>query len=382
MIHQPLLFAPFDLKGIKIPNRVVISPMCQYSANDGFLDTWHKIHLGRFVMGGAGIVFTEATAVNKSGRITHGCPGLWSDSQVAGHAAITSFARSHGSIPALQLAHAGRKAGMQRPWHGNNVLTEADFARGDMPWPIFGPSPLPVDRGWPVPSEMTKADINNICNDFASSAKRALQAGYEIVEVHGAHGYLLHSFLSPLSNQRSDAYGGSLKKRMRLPLEVTEAVRAAWPENRPLFFRISAVDGTLKGWQLADTICLAKELKGLGVDVIDCSSGGISGSATAGKSQKIQPGFQVPYAAEVREKVKIPTMSVGLITHPIQAELILQNKSSDLVAIGREALANPNWPLHARETLCEIEKFDHWPKQSGWWLKRREKSSELYKAKS
>ena len=381
MPHKSRLFSQIKIRGITIPNRIVISPMCQYSANDGYLEQWHTIHLGRLVMGGAGLIFTEATAVHKDGRITHGCPGLWENGQISNHAAITSFAKAHGCIPAIQLAHAGRKAGMQRPWYGNSFLAEADFARGDLPWSCYGPSAIPVDKGWPVPQEMTKADILNLIEDFAASAKRALQAGYDALEVHGAHGYLLHSFLSPLSNQRNDAYGGSLKNRMRLPLEVTEAVRIAWPDHLPLFFRVSAVDGTAGGWQLDDTLLLAKELKKLGVDVIDCSSGGIAGSATAANVDKRQPGFQVPYAASVREQANIKTMSVGLITHPLQAEDILQRKQSDLVAIGREALANPNWPLSARETLTQDNHYNHWPEQSGWWLERRALSSEFYKPK-
>ena len=381
MAKRSLVFSPLKLKGLTIPNRIVISPMCQYSANDGYLDLWHTIHLGRLVMGGAGLVFTEATAVQKIGRITHGCPGLWEDGQIANHTVITSFAKANGCVPAIQLAHAGRKAGMQRPWYGNSCLNETDFARGDMPWNCCGPSAIPVDTGWPVPHEMTIADIKNLGVDFAASAKRALQAGYDALEVHGAHGYLLHSFLSPLSNLRCDAYGGSLKNRMRMPLEVTEAVRAVWPDHLPLFFRVSSVDGLSDGWKLEDTIVLAKELKKVGVDVIDCSSGGISGSATAGSISKRQPGFQVTYAASVRKQAKIATMSVGLITHPLQAEEILQRKQSDLVAIGREALANPNWPLNAREILTLDNHYKHWPKQSGWWLERRAQSSEFYKPK-
>lgn len=381
MQKKSLLFSPLKIRGITIPNRIVISPMCQYSANDGYLDQWHTIHLGRFVMGGAGLLFTEATAVQKGGRITHGCPGLWDDTQISNHAAITSFAKAHGCIPAIQLAHAGRKAGMQRPWYGNSCLNEADFARGDMPWDCYGPSAIPVDQGWPVPHEMTIKDIQNLVEDFAASAKRALQAGYDVVEVHGAHGYLLHSFLSPLSNQRNDAYGGSLKNRMRLSLEVTEGVRTVWPDGLPLFFRVSSVDGSAGGWQLEDTVLLAKELKKLGVDVVDCSSGGISGSATSGNVGKRQPGFQVPYAARVKKQAKITTMSVGLITHPIQAEDILQHNQSDLIAIGREALANPNWPLTAREILSQDHHYEHWPKQAGWWLERRAQSSEFYNPK-
>ena len=329
-------------------------------------------------MGGAGLVFTEATAVQKSGRITHGCTGLWEDGQIAAHAEITNFARRHGVVSAIQLAHAGRKAGMQRPWYGNSFLAGEDYARGDHPWPPLGPSPLPVDTGWPVPHEMTVQDIQDFKDDFVAATKRAELAGYDVAEIHGAHGYLIHSFLSPLSNQRRDAYGGSLKNRMRLALELTEAVRSVWPDNSPLFFRVSAVDGPSDGWQLEDTVHLAKALKALGVDVIDCSSGGISGSATARNSVRWKPGFQVPFAAEIRRTVDITTMTVGLITHAQQAEAILQDNKADLIAIGREALANPNWPWHARQALTSKCQYHKWPEQSGWWLERRQQNSDFY----
>ncbi len=372
------LFTDCALRGLSLCNRIVISPMCQYSAHDGYLDAWHKIHLGRFVMGGAGLIFTEATAVQKSGRITHGCPGLWEDGQIAAHSEITSFARTHGAASAIQLAHAGRKGGMQRPWYGNSFLKEEDHVRGDNPWTPLGPSPIPVDDGWPVPHEMTVQDIQALKDDFVAAARRAERAGYDVVEIHGAHGYLIHSFLSPISNHRKDAYGGNLQNRIRLALEITDSVRAVWPDHLPLFFRVSAVDGSADGWQIEDTVYLAKALKSLGVDVIDCSSGGIAGSATTGNSGLRQPGFQVPFAALVRESASISTMTVGLITHAKQAESILQENQADLIAIGREALANPNWPWHARQALNEKCQYHRWPEQSGWWLERRQQSCDFY----
>ena len=378
MSERVKLFTACALRGLNLSDRIVISPMCQYSAHDGYLDAWHKIHLGRLVMGGAGLIFTEATAVQKSGRITHGCPGLWEDGQIAAHAEITSFARTHSAASAIQLAHAGRKGGMQRPWYGNSFLTEEDYARGDHPWTPLGPSSVPVGDGWPVPHEMTVQDIQGVKDDFVAATKRAELAGYDVVEVHGAHGYLIHSFLSPLSNHRNDSYGGSLQNRMRLATEISEAVRAVWPDHLPLFFRVSAVDGSSDGWQIEDTVYLAKALKSLGVDVIDCSSGGIAGSATTGDSGRRQPGFQVPFAAEVKEKADITTMTVGLITNAKQAEAILRENQSDLIAIGREALANPNWPLHARQALISQCQYHRWPKQSGWWLERRQQSSDFY----
>lgn len=380
MTAAPHLFQPLTLRGISTRNRLVISPMCQYSAHDGHMDDWHLTHLGRFAIGGAGIVFTEATAVQKRGRITHGCPGLWTDSQIPGHARVAQFALRNGAIPAIQLGHAGRKGGMQRPWFGNGPLNEADIARGDMSWTPVAPSALPVADGWPVPHALTKAEIGELLDDYAAAATRALEAGYKIAEIHGAHGYLVHSFLSPLSNMRTDEYGGSLTGRMRLALEIAERVRAVWPDNLPLFFRTSAVDGVPEGWSLDDTVVLAGELKRIGVDVMDCSSSGIAGAATAGGGQKRQPGFQVGYAERVRKEVDMNTMAVGLITHPQQAETILAEGRADLIAIGREALVDPNWALHAARDLGYDTTFETWPRQSGWWLAGRQKTSDFYEA--
>ncbi len=374
----PHLFQPLDLRGIRTRNRIVISPMCQYSAHAGHLDDWHLVHLGRFATGGAGIVFTEATAVQKSGRITHGCPGLWADSQIPGHARVAQFALRNGAIPAIQLGHAGAKSGMQRPWYGNGPLDESDIARGDMPWTQVSPSGLPVAGGWPVPESLTGGDISALIADFVSATRRALAAGYKIVEIHGAHGYLVHSFLSPLTNKRSDAYGGDLAGRMRLALEIAAAVREVWPDELPLFFRTSAVDGPPDGWQIEDTIALARALGEIGTDVMDCSSGGISGPATAGGNTKRRPGFQVPYAEAVRKEAGMTSMAVGLITHPQQGETILAEGRADLIAIAREALANPMWALHAAAELGFDTGFETWPKQSGWWLAGRQKTSVFY----
>lgn len=378
MTTSPLLFLPLSLRGITTRNRVVISPMCQYSAHEGHLDDWHMVHLGRFAIGGAGIVFTEATAVQKNGRITHGCPGLWTDSQIPGHARVAQFTLRNGAIPAIQLGHAGRKASMQRPWFGNGPLDQADFDRGDMPWTPVAPSAIPVADGWPVPHELGLSELQTLVDDYVAAARRALEAGYKIVEIHGAHGYLLHSFLSPLSNKRTDRYGGDIEGRMRLATEIVEAVRAALPDDIPLFFRTSAVDGLPDGWTIEDTVMLAQRLKTLGVDVMDCSSSGIAGAATAGGSGKRQPGYQVPYAEKVRRDAGIKTMAVGLITHPRQAETILQQQQADLIAIAREALADPMWALNAARFLGHDTSFTEWPRQSGWWLAAREKSSEFF----
>jgi 2,4-dienoyl-CoA reductase-like NADH-dependent reductase (Old Yellow Enzyme family) len=375
----PLLFTPLTLRGVTARNRIAISPMCQYSAADGLANDWHLVHLGKFAQGGAGIVFVEATAVEARGRITHGDLGIWSDAHVPPLRRIARFVKENGAVPAIQLAHAGRKASMQRPWYGNGPLDgSADRARGDEPWPIVAPSPLPMDEGWLVPVELSVADLAALRERWRDAAGRALDAGFEIVELHGAHGYLLHEFLSPLVNRRNDAYGGDRAGCMRFPLEIAETVRAVWPQDRPVFVRVSAVDGVEGGWTLDDTVAFARELKARGVDVVDCSSGGIAGSATASRTAAPRgPGFQVPFADRVRREAGIATMTVGLILDGPQAEAILAAGQADLVAIGREALDDPNWPLHAARALLPADAppaalFENWPPQYGWWLERRE----------
>jgi 2,4-dienoyl-CoA reductase-like NADH-dependent reductase (Old Yellow Enzyme family) len=373
-----LLFTPIELRGMRPRNRIVISPMCQYSAEDGVPNEWHLVHLGQFAVGGAGIVFVEATAVEKRGRITHGDVGLWSDDQIPGHERIVDFIKARGALAGMQLAHAGRKASVQRPWFGNGPLDGGDIARGDAPWEVVGASPVPVADGWLVPHELSVAEIAELVGKWADAAERAVRVGYDVLEIHGAHGYLIQSFLSPIANKRTDGYGGDLRGRMRLALEVVEAVRPVWPDDRPLFFRVSAVDGIEGGWVLDDTIALARELKARGVDVIDCSSGGISGSATAAGAKR-QPGFQVPFAEAVRREAGVMTQAVGLITHPRQAEEILQCGQADLIAIAREALYNPHWPLQAAAALGADSEFEGWPQQYGWWLVRRARTSEFYR---
>jgi 2,4-dienoyl-CoA reductase-like NADH-dependent reductase (Old Yellow Enzyme family) len=373
MPHTPLLFSPYDIRGVRLKNRVVISPMCQYSAVDGMANDWHFAHLARFALGGAGLVFAEATAVQREGRITHGDLGIWSDAQVEPLQRITSFLKAHDTVPAIQLAHAGRKASMQRPWHGNGPLDDTDRARGEDVWPVAAPSAIPMDQGWLTPHELSLAEITDLRQSWKDATRRSIDAGFEVLEVHGAHGYLLHEFLSPLSNRRTDRYGGSFENRIRLALEIVADVRSVWPADRPLFFRVSSVDGVDGGWTLADSVALAKELRPLGVDVMDCSSGGLLGSATAARVKRY-PGFQVPYAAEIRRGSGLATMTVGLILEAEQAEEILRKGDADLIAIGREALRNPNWPLHAEETLGVENEYASWPVQSGWWLDKRKKS--------
>ncbi|ADZ71501.1 NADH:flavin oxidoreductase/NADH oxidase [Polymorphum gilvum] len=363
------LFSPLSLRSVTLKNRIAVSPMCQYSAGDGFATDWHLVHLGKFAQGGAGLVFTEATAVSPDGRITHGDLGIWSDDRAAALARITAFLRAQGAVPAIQLGHAGRKASMQRPWFGNAALSEADRARGDVAWDIVAPSALPVADGWLTPRAMTPADIARTVEDFAAAARRAAWCGFDVAEIHAAHGYLLASFLSPVSNRRTDGYGGDRAGRARALFETVEAVRAAWPADKPLFVRISAVDGAPDGWTLDDSVWLAGELARLGVDVIDCSSGGISGPATAGRTPP--PGFQVPYAARIRAETGLLTQAVGLITEPAQAAAIVAEGKADIVALGREILSDPNWPLHAADALGAESAFESWPQQYGWWLARR-----------
>ena len=366
-----LLLQPFDLRGVPLRNRIVISPMCQYSAVDGVAGDWHTVQYGRFAVGGAGLVFLEATAVLPEGRITHGDLGLWSEEQVAPLARIAAFLKAQGAAAGIQIGHAGRKASMQRPWHGNGPLNAADAARGDLPWEIVSSAALPIGEGWLVPRALDEAGILRVRDAFVEAAQRALRAGFDALELHMAHGYLLHQFLSPLVNRRNDAWGGDAEGRMRLPLDVARAVRAVWPADRPLFARISAVDGAEGGLELEDQIAFARRLREAGVDVVDCSSGGVAGSATAAKGPPRTYGFQLPFAARIRAEAGVATMAVGLIVDPRQAEAALRAGEADLVAIGREALEDPNWPQRAAAVLGGGPDYASAPPQHGWWLANR-----------
>jgi 2,4-dienoyl-CoA reductase-like NADH-dependent reductase (Old Yellow Enzyme family) len=369
-----MLFDEIKIREVRIRNRIVVSPMCQYSAHDGHVTDWHLVHLGKFAQGGAGAVFVEATAVEARGRITHGDTGIWDDAHVPGLRRISDFVKSQGAVPALQLAHAGRKASMARPWYGNGPLTQADAQRGDKAWQVVAASDNPIGEDWLKPKALDRNDLEELKAAFRAATRRAHAAGFEIVELHAAHGYLLHTFLSPLSNKRTDQYGGSLQNRIRFPVELAQEVRAAWPADKPLFVRVSSIDDVEGGWSIEDTIALAKALKAVGVDVIDCSSGGILGSATAATRTLIPrvPGFQIPFAEKVRQQAGVMTMAVGLILTPLQAEEALQGGRADLIAIGREALYDPNWPLHAAAALGADPEFARWPQQYGWWLTRRD----------
>jgi len=377
----PLLFTPITLREVTFRNRVVIAPMATYSAVDGLAQDFHFAHWGRLVLGGAGCVFVEATAVTEQGRITNGDLGIWSDAHVPALKRIAEFMKAQKVVPGIQLAHAGRKGSMQRPWFGNGALTAEDLARGERKWDTVAPTAEPMAEGHIVPRQLTVSDLVTLRGHWADAAKRALDAGFEVLEIHNAHGYLMHQFLSPLSNKRTDAYGGDLAGRMRFPLEVAEALRAVWPSDKPVFVRVSAVDGIEGGWTMDDTVAYAKELKARGIDVIDCSSGGLYGSATAARVKRTW-GFQVPYAERVRREVGIKSMAVGLIVDPFFAEDILQKGQADLIAIAREALVNPCWPQMAEIALGRkpIDAMDDWPVQYGWWLKHRERSIEQIRA--
>ncbi len=373
MTLDKLLFTKKQLRDITLKNRVAIAPMCNYSAKDGFANDWHLVHLGKFAQGGAGLVFTEATAVQSTGRITHGDLGIWKDDHIPGLKKISEFIKSQNSIPGIQLAHAGRKASMQRPWHGNGPLDHTDQSRGEDNWEIDAPSAIAVAEGFLTPHELSLEEIGQIQNSWKDATIRARKAGFEVVELHSAHGYLGHEFLSPISNKRKDKYGNTLEGRMRFVLETAEIIRENWPKNKPVFTRISSVDGVDGGWTLEDSVTLSKELKKRGIDVIDCSSGGISGSATAAKIKR-GPGFQVPFSEKIKIQADISTMTVGLITEPHHAEEILQSGKADIIAIGREALYNPNWALHSEVELMGEGEFESWPHQYGWWLDKRQKS--------
>jgi 2,4-dienoyl-CoA reductase-like NADH-dependent reductase (Old Yellow Enzyme family) len=365
------LFEEISIRGVKARNRIVISPMCQYSAEDGHVTDWHLVHLGKFAQGGAGIVFVEATAVEKRGRITHGDVGIWDDSHIPGLRKISEFVKSQGAVPAIQLAHAGRKASMARPWYGNGPLTQADIERGDAAWRTIAPTTAPLDAGYSAPRAFERGDFDTVRKAFAEGVRRARAAGFEIIEVHGAHGYLLHSFLSPISNTRTDEYGGSLENRMRFPLQIVSEIRKSW--DKPLFVRISSIDDVEGGWSIEDSVAFSSELKKIGVDVVDCSSGGIQGSATAATKTTLPrvPGFQLPFSERIRKEAGIATMAVGLILTPQQADEALAAGRADLIAVGREALFDPNWPVHAAQALGADADFGSWPKQYGWWLTRR-----------
>ena len=374
---QPsLLFTPITLRGVTARNRIVVSPMCQYVSVDGGPTDWQFVHFGRYAMGGAGIVFGEETAVEARGRKTYHCAGLWNDHQAKAYRRVTDFIKQMGAVPAIQLGHCGRNAGSHGAMEDWRALDERDARAGMPPWRGLAPSPLPARRGFPVPIEMDQDDIRTVLAAFRDAAHRATDAGYDLCEIHGAHGYLIHQFLSPMSNRRTDAYGGSREARMRFALEVAETVRAAWPRDKPLFVRVSAVDGKGGLWGLDDTVALARELRQRDVDVVDCSSGGIGGDSEMAQVPRV-PGYQVPYASRVRREVGVMTMAVGLITDPHQAEAVLVDGHADLVAMARELMIHADWPLRAAKALNTGE-YDLMAPSIAHRLRRRDEQAVAY----
>jgi 2,4-dienoyl-CoA reductase-like NADH-dependent reductase (Old Yellow Enzyme family) len=346
------LFDPLSIRELKFANRVFVSPMCEYSSTDGFANDWHFVHLGSRAVGGAGLVLTEATAVLPEGRISPHDLGIWSDEHIEALARIVSFIHEQGSVAGMQLAHAGRKASTRRPWEGTGTVPENEGG-----WKkVVAPSALRFADHYPMPQALTHEDIQEVIAAFAQGARRACEAGFRVIEIHAAHGYLIHEFLSPLSNQRDDAYGGSFENRTRLILEIVAAIRSLWPAEAPLFVRISATDWVEGGWDVRQSVELAWSLKEMGVDLIDCSSGGSVPHAKI----PVGPGYQTPFAEEIRRETGILTGAVGMITSSIQAEHIIGTGQADAVIIAREFLRDPYWPLRAAR---ELGQSISWPAQ-------------------
>jgi 2,4-dienoyl-CoA reductase-like NADH-dependent reductase (Old Yellow Enzyme family) len=346
------LFTPLQIRGVTIRNRIAVSPMCQYSSAEGLANDWHLVHLGSRAIGGAGLVFVEATAVTRDGRISPGDMGIWDDTHIEPLGRIARFVQSAGAIPGIQLAHAGRKASTATPFEGGGSLKTA----GSGAWETVAPSAVPFAEEDPVPHSLSADEIQIVIASFEAAARRAISAGFRTIEIHAAHGYLLHEFLSPLSNRRTDAYGGKLENRLRLPVEVASRVRRAIPDDVPLFVRVSATDWTEGGWEIEQTVALARELRSAGVDLIDCSSGGLVPHAAVPAA----PGYQVPFASAVRLKAGILTGAVGLITGIDQANDIITSGKADIILMGREMLREPYWAMKAAQAMGEEVR---WPKQ-------------------
>ncbi|MEX0287233.1 MAG: NADH:flavin oxidoreductase/NADH oxidase [Paracoccaceae bacterium] len=367
------LFSLFTLRGVTFPNRIAVSPMSQYRARDGMANDWHMVHLGRFALGGAGLVYAEATAVSPEARRTHGDLGIWTDEQAEALAPVAAFLEREGAVPGIQLGHAGRKASERRPWHGETPVDAEDAAeRGEAPWQAEGPSALPYADGWPLPTEMTEDDIARVINEFGAAAARSHAAGFRVIEVYAAHGFLVHQFLSPISNQRTDRWGGTPENRRRFAVEVAQAIRANWPDDLPLAFRLSATDWIDGGVEADETVGTARALKAAGVDMIDVSTGGIGGKDRP-RRMKIEEGFQIPFAQQVRAEADMPTMGVGFLWDAARCEEIIANGEADMVALARELLDDPNWPLHAAGELGADKDHAMWPIEAGWWLMKRDR---------
>ncbi|MGA8050151.1 MAG: NADH:flavin oxidoreductase/NADH oxidase [Burkholderiales bacterium] len=364
---RPNLFTPFRVRDLTLKNRIVVAPMHQYSGIKGFPTDWHVMNAGRFAAGGAGLVFLESTKIERRGCGTVGDLGLWDDAFVPHLRRIVDFVHACGAAIGIQLGHSGRKARIARPWEGGNPLARSPEIEDWEAWELVAPSALPADANSPVPRALERSEIWSIAQAWGAAAARAHAAGFDIVEIHGAHGFLIHEFLNPLANRRTDVYGGSFENRMRFAIEVSECVRGSWPQGKPLFMRLSVDDGA--GWDPDSSVALARVLKTKGVDVIDCSGGGILPGAVPGAP--LGYGYQVPYAEKVRREAGIMTMAVGLIVRAEQAEQILERGQADLIALAREMLYNPNWAMDAAQKLGLDPEFTSVPPPMAYWLERR-----------
>jgi 2,4-dienoyl-CoA reductase-like NADH-dependent reductase (Old Yellow Enzyme family) len=376
--RESLLFSPYELRGVSFRNRIVLSPMQMYLAgNEGIATEWHFQHLTKFAVAGVGCVFTEVLPPEARGRNTHWDLGIWDDSQIPALTRIAKFIEEAGAVPAAQIGHAGTKAARQRPFDGLQPLGDEDAARGEPPWQPVGPMGEANIEGYHPPHALSPSEIHQLIDDFGEGVARLVRSGFRFLEVHAAHGYLIHSFYSPISNRRTDAYGGDRSRRMRFALEVAESVRARWPDELPLSFRISSIDAVDGGWDLEDSLVLVRELKSRGVDIVDCSSRGVGAANSLARLEKegksLEEGYQVRYSEYLRREAPIPTMAVGLITRAEYAEKILQDGRADLIAMGRELLYNPHWVLHAARRLEQETEWEDWPPSWNWWLEKREK---------
>jgi len=370
--QRPLLFRPIAMRGITARNRIMVGPMSQYLSIDGNLTDWHLVHLGQYGIGGAGIVFAEESAVEARGRRTHHCAGIYTDDHVRGYRRITDFLKDMGAVPAIQLGHGGRRSAVRAPWEGRKPLDAEDAKVGYAPWTTISASPIPHGPGRAAPVALDRQGIKDEIVAWRDAVRRSLDAGFDVVEIHGAHGYLINQFLSPVANHRTDAYGGDLEGRMRFALELVEAVRTAWPQNKPLFIRVSVVDGKGGHWDMDDTVVFAKELKARGVDFIDCSCGGLEGASSLPAVPRHLPGYNVVYSEHLRREADIRTVVVGMITEPQQAEAILREGKADIVAIAREMMCNPYWPVHAAKALGLKDWLDVLPANYAFRLYPRE----------
>jgi 2,4-dienoyl-CoA reductase-like NADH-dependent reductase (Old Yellow Enzyme family) len=369
-MKETLLFSPMRLRDVELKNRIVVAPMHQYSAEKGFPTNWHLVNAGKFAAGGAGLVIVESTKVERRGCGTLGDLGIWDDKFIAPLANIAQLIKANGATAGIQLGHTGRKGKTRRPWEGDGPLPAETLAQVEdlADWDVIAPSALPFGEGWVTPRALERSEIPGAIDAWGKAAARADRAGFDVLEIHGAHGYLIHEFLSPEANQRTDDYGGSEENRMRFAVEVVESIRAHWPQSKPLFMRLSIEDEA--GWGPAENVRLAKVLRTKGVDVIDCSTGGLT-SKVPNFFRLNEYGYQVQFADQIKREADIMTMAVGLIIHGDQAESILQNKQADLIAVGREFLNNPNWAMDAAQKLGADPTFSKAPPQFGFWLAKR-----------